>query len=137
MALLKPIFTWLVQNDNDDYEACKKYTEPGALQVGDELVKNIRIYNGYGGVQVENSYNTKLVIAFKNYEDNFLLNLIEVKVNDSDYEKLEIDIDRGSVSLGTIYKNSFVDIKIKIGPIPENINSGLKSVIFYLENDKF
>ena len=136
MALLKPIFTWLVQNDNDDYEACKKYTEPGALQVGDELVKNIRIYNGYGGVQVENSYNTKLVIAFKNYEDNFLLNLIEVKVNDSDYEKLEIDIDRGVINIGDIYKNSYVDLKVKLGPIQENISTSFKSMVLYLENDK-
>ena len=136
MALLKPIFTWLVQNDNDDYEACKKYTEPGTLQVGDELVKNIRIYNGYGGVQVENSYNTKLVIAFKNYEDNFLLNLIEVKVNDSDYEKLEIDIDRGVINIGDIYKNSYIDLKIKLGPIQENISTSFKSMVLYLENDK-
>lgn len=132
-----PIFSWFVQEEDDSYNIYKKYTEPGSLNAGDEMVKNIRIWNGYGGQNVENSYNTKLVVAFKEYEDNFLLNLFEIKVNDSDFKKLDIDSDRGSIDLGTIYKNSYVDIKIKIGPIPDNINSNLKSVIFYIENNKF
>lgn len=135
--MARPILTWLVQDEDNSFNVYKSYTEPGSLQPGDVLEKNIRIYNGYGGQVVENSYNTKLIIAFKDYESNFLLNLFEVKVNDGEFEKLEIDIDRGSVNLGTIYKNEYVDVKIKIGPIPENINNGLKSVIFYLENDKF
>lgn len=135
--MARPILTWLVQDEDNSFNVYKSYTEPGSLQPGDVLEKNIRIYNGYGGQVVENSYNTKLIIAFKDYESNFLLNLFEVKVNDGEFEKLEIDIDRGSVNLDTIYKNEYVDVKIKIGPIPENINNGLKSVIFYLENDKF
>lgn len=135
--MARPILTWFVQDDDNSYNVYKSYSEPGSIQPGDTLEKNIRIYNGYGGQIVDNSYNTKLIIAFKDYESNFLLNLFEVKVNDGEFEKLEIDIDKGSVNLGTIYKNEYVDIKIKIGPIPENINNGLKSVIFYLENDKF
>jgi hypothetical protein len=138
MQNLRPIFTWFVQDaDTNDYDACKAYTEPGALQTGDELVKNIRIHNGYGGAQVDNSYNTKLVLAFKDYEDNFLLNLIQVKVNDSDYTNLNIELDRGYIDLGTIYKNDYVDLKIKIGPVQDNMKTSLKSLIFYLENDKF
>lgn len=130
-----PIFSFFIQED-DSYSMYKKYTEPGSLNPGDELIKNIRIYNGYGGQTVENSYNTKLVLAFKNYEDNFLLNLFQIQIDNSEFKKLNIESDRGSIDLGTIYKNSYIDIKIKIGPIPENINSDLRSVIFYIENDK-
>lgn len=129
-----PIFSWFIQED-EQFNIYKNYTEAGSLKSGDELIKNIRIYNGYGGQEVDNSYNTKLVVSFKKYEDNFLLNLFEVKINDSDYQKLNVDIDRGTIDLGTIYKNSYIDLKIKIGPIPENIISSLKSVIFYLENN--
>ena len=135
--MARPILTWFVQDDDNSYNGYKSYCERGAIQPGDRVGKNIRSYNGYGCQIVDNSYNTKLIVAFKDYESNFLLNLFEVKVNNGEFEKLEIDIDRGSVNLGTIYKNEYVDIKIKIGPIPENINNGLKSVIFYLENDKF
>lgn len=129
-----PVFSWFVQED-EQFNIYKNYTQPGSLKTGEELIKNIRIYNGYGGQEVENSYDTKLVVSFKKYEDNFLLNLFEIKINDSDYQKLNVDIDRATIDLGTIYKNSYIDLKIKIGPIPENIISSLKSVIFYLENN--
>ena len=131
-----PIFSFLIQEDDGDYNAYKRYTEPGSFNSGDELIKNIRIYNGANGQEVENSYDTKLVLSFKNYEDNFLLNLIQIQVNNTDFKKLDIESDRGSIDLGTIYKNSYVDVKIKIGPIPDNINSNLRSVIFYIENNK-
>ena len=75
--------------------------------------------------------------AFKKYEDNFLLNLIEMRIpGTTDYMKPDIDIDRAVFDLGTLYGDAggtYKEIEIKIGPIPENMKSELKSLVFYLD----
>ena len=47
-----------------------------------------------------------------------------------------IDIDRAIFDLGTLYGDAggtYKEIEIKIGPIPENMKSELKSLVFYLD----
>ena len=77
-----------------------------------------------------NSTNTEAMTYYENV--NFVTGMVTASA-------LNVRCGPGTKykSIGMIYKNEYVDIKIKIGPIPENINNGLKSVIFYLENDKF
>ena len=78
-------------------------------------------------------YNTYMADG----EDNFLLNLIEIRLPGSkEYVKPTIDIDRAVLELGTLYGDAggtYKEIEIKIGPIPENMKSELKSLVFYLD----
>ena len=137
--------TWFV-NEENEFEPINSYTADGAYTPGDYFEKVMRIYNNYNGAaDSDSANNAKLVVAFKTYEDNFLLNLFQVSTDGINYYPLKIDIDRGEFELGTLtgFANSgqsestnCKDIYIKIGPIPDNIKSNLKSVIFYLEYDK-
>jgi hypothetical protein len=82
-------------------------------------------------------------MAFKNFEDNFLLNLMSVTIDNKTFNDLEIDIDRAIVEIGTlsgiansgsdINESNYKDITLSLGPIPENIKSDLKSLYLYLE----
>lgn len=137
--------TWFI-NEDDTFEPINTYTADGAYTPGDYLEKVIRIYNNYNGAtDIDSVVNAKLVVAFKSYEDNFLLNLFQISIDGVNYSPLTINIDRGEYELGTLtgYANNggsdsynCKTIYIKIGPIPDNIKSSLKSVIFYLEYDK-
>ena len=81
-----------------------------------------------------------------NYEDNFLLHLINVKVGIDDWTTPNIDTDRGVVPMkslsglannGTISNyDNYCDIEINIGPLPPNMRCELKSLYFYLEYSK-
>ena len=135
--------TWFIQDDDNNFIASKNYTADGSYSPGEYLIKNIQIWNNYNGNEdIDTIEDGQIVIAFKNYEDNFLLNLIQISVNNEDYKKLNIEIDRGYITIGRLtgYSNVGQDdssncknIKLKIGPIPENIKSSLKSMIFYLK----
>ena len=128
--------TWFVSEENE-FEPINSYTADGAYTPGDYFEKVIRIYNNYNGAtDIDSANNAKLVVAFKTYEDNFLLNLFQVSTDGINYYPLKIDIDRGVINIGDIYKNSYVDLKIKLGPIQENISTSFKSMALYLENDK-
>lgn len=136
-------FTWFIQNEEDNFIASNSYTAEGSYVPGDYLIKNIQIWNNYNGNEdVEDAQNINLILSFKNYEDNFLLNLFEISVEGQDYKKVNIDINRGYINIGNLTGNSNTgqvnssnckNIKIKIGPIPENIKTDLKTLIFYLE----
>ena len=77
-----------------------------------------------------------------NFEDSFLLSLIDVAINNVNYP-LEIDIDKGIVNIGDLSgvanagndsnESNYKNIQLTIGPIPENIKSELKSMYLYLE----
>ena len=137
--------TWFI-NEDDTFEPINTYTADGAYTPGDYLEKVIRIYNNYNGAtDIDSVVNAKLVVAFKSYEDNFLLNLFQISIDGVNYSPLTINIDRGEYELGTLtgYANNggsdsynCKTVYIMIGPIPDNIKSSLKSVIFYLEYDK-
>lgn len=138
--LNKPNITWLIY-DSDSYMAYNNYTADGAYSSGDVLTKRIQIWNNHGGtVAIDDAKNARLIMAFKNYEDNFLLNLLKIKIIDNEEEiKPSIDIDRAIVDLGTIYGNAlgdYIEIELIIGPIPKNLKSELKSLIFYIEYEQ-
>lgn len=142
--------TWQVYEDGDDYNEyipVRNYTEEGSFTSGEYVHKRIRVWNNYyGSTDVADAKNCNLVLAFKNYEDNFLLHLIQIKAGNNDWVYPNIDTDRGIVSIkdlsglannGTIanYEN-YCDIEISIGPLPENMRCELKSLYFYLEYSK-
>ena len=144
----KPKISWHVleeiQNNEYEYMQCKTYNEEGSYTPGEVISKSLQVWNNCNGNKaVQDAKDCKLVISFKHFEDNILLHLIKVKVDEREEVPLSIDVDRGFVDIGTIYgdanngsslnSSNYKTLVIKIGPIPENIKSELKSMYFYLE----
>ena len=134
---MKAKISWMVYED-EIYSPYNTYMADGSYVAGDVITRKIQIWNNYKGIEsAGDAIDAKLVLAFKKYEDNFLLNLLEIRFPGSDeFVKPEIDIDRAIFELGTLYGDAggtYKEIEIKIGPIPENLKSELKSLVFYLE----
>lgn len=142
--------TWQVYEEGEDYNEyipVRNYTEEGGFTSGEYVYKRIRVWNNYfGSVDVADAKNCNLVLAFKSYEDNFLLHLIQIRVGNGEWVYPTIDTDRGIVPIkdlsglannGTLanYEN-YCDLEINIGPLPENMRCELKSLYFYLEYTK-
>lgn len=144
-----PKISWQVHesiNSDNSYEYVqyKSYTEEGSFIPGDYITKSFRVWNNHNGrIDVKDAKNCTLIMAFKNFEDSFLLNLMKVTVDGVEHSNLEIDIDRAVVDIGDLsgiantgtdsHVSNYSDIEISIGPIPSNIKSDLKGLYFYLE----
>lgn len=133
----KPRISWMVYED-EAFLPYNTYMAEGVYSTGDVITRRIQIWNNKNGTEeVDDIIDANLVLAFKRYEDNFLLNLISVKLpNQENFVKPEIDMDRAIFNLGTLYGDiggTKKEIEIKIGPIPENLKSELKSLVFYLD----
>lgn len=129
--------TWMIYEE-EAFMPYNTYMADGAYTSGDEIIRRMQIWNNYrGAYAVEDAVDAKLVLAFKKYEDNFLLNLVQIRLpGTSEYIKPHIDMDRAVFDLGTLYGDAggtYKEIEIKIGPIPENMKSELKSLVFYLD----
>ena len=133
-----------VAADEYEYVQYKSYTEEGSFIPGDTITKTIQVWNNYLGAEdVQDANNCSLVVAFKNFEDNFLLNIMDIKVVGYENESMHIDVDRGVINIGnlsgiantgtTSHRSNYRTIDISIGPIPNNIKSELKGLYFYLE----
>ena len=129
--------SWMIYED-EVFVPYNTYMADGVYTVGDISSKRIQVWNNYRGtVSVDDAIDVKLVLSFKQYEDNFLLNLITVKDADTN-TVLEptIDIDRAIYNIGSLYGNAggtYKEIELNIGPLPANLKSELKSLVFYLE----
>ncbi len=145
-----PKITWQVYESNEDYDEyipVRNYTEEGSFTSGEYIQKRIRVWNNYYGTSnVDNATNCNLVLAFKNYEDNFLLHLIRVRVGNNDWVYPNIDTDRGVIPMkdlsglanngSSANSENYCDLEINIGPLPSNMRCELKSLYFYLEYTK-
>jgi hypothetical protein len=143
-----PRISWQILDqvaiDEYEYVQYKTYTEEGSFIPGDIITKKIQVWNNYLGTEdVQDALDCALVVGFKNFEDNFLLNLMDIKVIGRENLKLEIDVDRGVISIGDLsgvantgtnsHETNYRTIELSIGPIPNNIKSELKGLYFYLE----
>lgn len=133
----------IAQNEFE-YSTFKNYTEEDSLTPGRTLKKTIRVWNNYLGTEdIQDIKDATLVLGFKTYEDNFLLNLIKVSIDGSELQELEVDMNGGTIFFGNLSgatnngkeanHTNYKTIDIEIGPIPDNIKSELKSLYFYLE----
>ena len=146
--MAKPKITWQVyEDDYREYMSIKNYTDEGSYTSGEQVTKKIRVWNNYSGTtDVDDIVDCKLILAFKNYEDNFLLHLINVKVDAFDWARPAIDTDKGVIDLkdlsglanngSSANSSNYCDIEINIGPLPANMRCELKSLYFYLEYSK-
>ena len=129
--------SWMIYED-EVFVPYNTYMADGVYTTGEIISKRIQVWNNYRGtVAVDDAIDIKLVLSFKQYEDNFLLNLLTVK--DADTNTLlepTIDIDRAIYNIGSLYGNAggtYKEIELNIGPLPANLKSELKSLVFYLE----
>ena len=129
--------SWMIYED-EVFVPSNTYMADGVYTTGEIISKRIQVWNNYRGtVAVDDAIDIKLVLSFKQYEDNFLLNLLTVKDADTN-TVLEptIDIDRAIYNIGSLYGNAggtYKEIELNIGPLPANLKSELKSLVFYLE----
>ena len=129
--------SWMIYED-EVFVPYNTYMADGVYTTGEVISKRIQVWNNYrGSVAVDDAIDVKLVLSFKQYEDNFLLNLLTVK--DADTNTIlepTIDIDRAIYNIGSLYGNAggtYKEIELNIGPLPANLKSELKSLVFYLE----
>ena len=129
--------SWMIYED-EVFVPYNTYMADGVYTTGEIISKRIQVWNNYRGtVAVDDAIDVKLVLSFKQYEDNFLLNLLTVK--DADTNTIlepTIDIDRAIYNIGSLYGNAggtYKEIELNIGPLPANLKSELKSLVFYLE----
>ena len=129
--------SWMIYED-EAYLPYNTYMADGTYSTSDTITKRIQVWNNYQGTSsVDDVINAKLVLSFKRYEDNFLLNLITIKsMADGKVIEPVIDIDRAIYDFGTLYGNvggTCKEFEMTIGPLPANLKSELKSLIFYLD----
>ncbi len=129
--------SWMVYDD-EIFLPYNTYMADGVYTTDETIVKRIQVWNNYrGSTEVDDITNAKLILSFKQYEDNFLLNLLKVKsIDDNTILTPTIDIDRAIYNLGSLYGNAggtYKEIELSIGPLPANLKSELKSLVFYLE----
>lgn len=97
-----PIITWIYKGREIFDEAFL-----GAYQATDLLKIEFEIWNNrFGAETVQDLSDTRLVIAFKDYEDSALLNHIQVKCDNYYFAKLEIENDRGYIKLPKVLKGT-------------------------------
>lgn len=147
--MMAPKTTWYVLEDVDglfEYSPKRTHDMEGSYAPGDTLSVKIQLWNNRLGMEdVQDATNAKLVIFFKNYEDNYLLKLCKVKLNNEEAKPVTIDMDRGIFNLGTISgganngsdlnTDNYVEFELQIGAIPMNVKSELKGLILDVEYD--
>ena len=147
--MMAPKTTWYVLEDIDglfEYSPKRTHDMEGSYAPGDTLSVKIQLWNNRLGMEdVQDATNAKLVIFFKNYEDNYLLKLCKVKLNNEEAKPVTIDMDRGIFNLGTISgganngsdlnTDNYVEFELQIGAIPVNVKSELKGLILDVEYD--
>lgn len=147
--MMAPKTTWYVLEDIDglfEYSPKRTHDMEGSYAPGDTLSVKIQLWNNRLGMEdVQDATNAKLVVFFKNYEDNYLLKLCKVKLNNEEAKPVTIDMDRGIFNLGTISgganngsdlnTDNYVEFELQIGAIPMNVKSELKGLVLDVEYD--
>lgn len=147
--MMSPKTSWYVLEDIDglfEYSPKRTHDMDGSYAPGDTVSVKIQLWNNRLGTEdVSDAKNAKLVIFFKNYEDNYLLKLCKVKVGNDEAKTVTLDMDRGLFELGNISgganngsdlnTDNYKEFELQIGPIPTNVKSELKGLILDVEYD--
>ena len=147
--MITPKITWYVLEDvNGMYEFSPKRTHDleGSYAPNDIIKVKIQLWNNRLGIEdVQDATNAKLCVFFKNYEDNYMLNLCKVKFNNEEAKALKIDMDRGIIDLGNLSGSAnngsdlnidnYIEFELIIGPLPSNLKNELKGLVLDVEYD--
>lgn len=145
--MIAPKITWYVLEDvNGLYEYSPKRTHDleGSYAPNDIVKVKIQLWNNRLGIEdVQDATNAKLCVFFKNYEDNYMLKLCKVKFNNEEAKALNIDMDRGTIDLGSLSGranngsdlniDNYVEFELIIGPLPSNLKNELKGLVLDVE----
>lgn len=143
-----PKITWFILEDIDglsQYSAKRTHDMEGSYAPGDCVNIKIQLWNNRRGTEdVADAKDAKLIMFFKNYEDNYLLKLCKVSFG-NEVKPVTIDLDRGIFNLGTISgganngtelnTDNYLEFELQIGPIPSNVKSELKGLVLDVEYD--
>ena len=142
-----PKITWYIREDIDgisEYSPKRTHELDGSYAPNDKIILDIQVWNNRLGTEdVQDAKNAKLSKFFKNYEDNYMLNLCKIKFNNEEAKALNIEMDRGLIDIGTISGganngsilnvNNYIEFELQIGPLPTNLKSELKGLILDIE----
>lgn len=137
----EPIITWYLI-DSDDSTVLEKQNYIGDYNLSSsEMTLHLQVWNNkFGNYTVSNIENPILNIMFSTIEDNSMLKYIKVKVDNNDYEPLNVLSEKGTLNIyrtlsgepnnGSLEESSnYIDLRIKIEKINYKILNGLKSMI--------
>lgn len=143
----KPKISWFVLENYDGENSFipkKKHEEEESYSPGDIMKMRVQVWNNIGGAEdVTTIEDAKLVVYFKNFENNLFLKLIEVRKGSDEFKKLTLDMDRGYFELGSLSgrrnngseanTDNYYDIELRLGPIPSNVKSEIKEFVLDIE----
>lgn len=142
----QPSISWYIKED-DDYVQDNDYYLGSFSSSSDILIK-IQVWNNrYGNESVEDIENARLSIYFDTVEDSSLLQYCTISINNDEFIKPEIYLNRATINIGTLLgtfnsgmdneKNidNYKNIIIKFSNMPTNLKNGLKNLFLDIEFD--
>lgn len=138
--------SWYVQEEEDYSQNNEHYL--GSFSPQDEIILKLQVWNNrYGTTIVDTIVTSRLSVCFDNYEDGSILKYCTISINDSSFESLDIQGNKGVVNLGMLsgnYNNgldtsdnafNFKNIVVKFTDLPQNLKNGIKNMILDIELD--
>lgn len=142
----QPSISWYIKED-DDYVQDNDYYLGSFSSSSDILIK-IQVWNNrYGNESVEDIENARLSIYFDTVEDSSLLQYCTISINNDEFIKPEIYLNRATINIGTLLgtfnsgmdneKNidNYKNIIVKFSNMPTNLKNGLKNLFLDIEFD--
>lgn len=141
--------TWYILEGND-YNNYNDYYY-GDIDSSVETILNLQVWNNrYGTTAVDDIHDAKLTFQTLNIDDSFILDHLQVKIDEGLYSSLtKVDETRGYVLVDTVIsgaannglyssqtlleKRNVVDIMLKFEPIDYKINEAIRNLIITLE----
>lgn len=140
--------SWFIKENNENIYSAKTNYYAGYCSSVEDLIIECQLWNNRWNT-VENASdmtNAKMLISFSNIEDSILLNYCKVSVDGVTYISPTIELNRGTVMLGTILgiKNNgdlnniynYKNITITFTGLPNELKDGLKSMFLDIRYDE-
>lgn len=144
--MLKPVITWHIIEEDETMQENEYYL--GSYSPNEEIQLSFQVWNNrYGQIEAETIDNARLAIYFETFEDNAILNYCTVSVNEGEFSKPEIDVNKATLYIGelngTINNGSatdknrthFKNVTLKFTNLPSNLKNGLKNLFIDIELD--
>lgn len=138
--------SWYIKED-DDYVQDNDYYL-GSFSSLMDITLNVQVWNNrYGNETVENVDNARLSIYFDTVEDSSLLQYCTVSINNNEFTKPSITLNRAVIEIGDLYgtynngledtsnSNNYKNLSIKFSKMPSNLKNGLKNLFLDIEFD--
>lgn len=139
-----PKITWHILEEEDYVQDNEYYL--GSFNTNDTISFEVQVWNNrYGQNNVDSINDAMLALYFENIEDTVLLNYCKVSVDNSAFEPLDIEVERGVINIGRLYggsnngianestKHNYKNIKIEFSNLPYNLKNNLKNMFLDIE----